>query len=62
VHLREFQVVQLFTYVYLRIGYTIVWSGRPIHECNECMAALFYSPVDFTDASDLHQPVVKFIG
>jgi len=26
------------------------------------MAALFYSPVDFTDASDLHQTVVKFIG
>jgi len=25
-------------------------------------AALFYSPVDFTDASDLHQTVVKFIG
>jgi len=23
---------------------------------------LFYSPVDFTDASDLHQTVVKFIG
>ena len=23
-------------------------------------AALFYSPVDFTDASDLHQTVVKF--
>jgi len=28
----------------------------------ECLAALFYSPVDFTDASDLHQTVVKFIG
>ena len=26
------------------------------------MAALFYSPVDFTDASNLHQTVVKFIG
>ena len=26
------------------------------------MAALFYSPVDFTDASDLHQTAVKFIG
>jgi len=26
------------------------------------LAALFYSPVDFTDASDLHQTVVKFIG
>jgi len=26
------------------------------------MAALFYSPVDYTDASDLHQTVVKFIG
>jgi len=25
-------------------------------------AALFYWPVDFTDASDLHQTVVKFIG
>jgi len=25
-------------------------------------AALFYSPVDFTDASDLHQTVVKLIG
>ena len=25
-------------------------------------AALFYSPVDFTDALDLHQTVVKFIG
>jgi len=24
-------------------------------------AALFYSPVDFTDASELHQTVVKFI-
>jgi len=28
----------------------------------EGVAALFYSPVDFTDASDLHQTVVKFIG
>jgi len=26
------------------------------------MAALFYSPVDFTDASDLHQTVVNVIG
>ena len=26
------------------------------------VAALIYSPVDFTDASDLHQTVVKFIG
>jgi len=26
------------------------------------LAALFYSPVDFTNASDLHQTVVKFIG
>ena len=26
------------------------------------VAAFFYSPVDFTDASDLHQTVVKFIG
>jgi len=28
----------------------------------DSLAALFYSPVDFTDASDLHQTVVKFIG
>ena len=26
------------------------------------MAALFCSPADFTDASDMHQTVVKFIG
>jgi len=29
---------------------------------SQTQAALFYSPVDFTDASDLHQTVVKFIG
>ena len=29
--------------------------------CMYILAALFYSPVDFTDASDLHQTVVKFI-
>ena len=26
------------------------------------LGALFYSPLDFSDASDLHQTVVKFIG
>jgi len=30
--------------------------------CLCTLAALLYSPVDFTDASDLHQTVVKFIG
>ena len=38
------------------------WAVQQVWSPIFAMAALFYSPVDFTDASDLNQTVVKFIG
>ena len=38
------------------------WTANTLTVTSIDIAALFYSPVDFTDAPDLHQTVVKFIG
>ena len=44
------------------MGTTVIVSGMTISSASPRKATLFYSPVDLTDESDLHQTVVKFIG
>ena len=38
----------------LNVSVNVQQPSGPEHRCHWSMAALFYSPVDFTDASDMH--------